>query len=297
MAQYFVYGGIAEEWSRQLPYDLKTSNTVPSLFKSSGPAQGLYDPVFRVEGGPSPSLLTTRALFNAPSPSIAAGDLVMQWRAVGADYSTSGQIIQVRVGNYWLFESGQNAARSIGLSVNGVTSEQNNFFPTAYSATQPRYLRIKWSAATFQARGWNRNEAEPATWGINLTSANVSSSVPLVTIFNMGEIIVDFGFMSLSDDPNDPAYASSIAANSPITYPGGNKTVSFIVTDSDEMPVDGATVRLYHQQTGVRLGSATSAADGSVSFSVPTADICYAIVTDANNVTDTSYNFLNKPTS
>lgn len=284
MAQTFVNGGIALPYSSRLPYELNSSGTFGSIARSGGVCRGTGENVYRLEFDGSS---TYNEIDFTLSPSVASGSLAVKIRQPYSDAPTGVNQVALDIGGHSIRLPAPPSASVDHYYNNANQTAYNAFFPTAFSAEKPRYIRVNWTGTTFQARGWNYDEAEPATWPIDLSAVNVSATSPVLKIYG-AKGITDLHWAAVSDDSTEAAYKSSIAANDTTTYPGGNKTVS--ITDATA----SATIRLYHQGTGILLASGTTDANGAASFDITTDSICYAIVTDPTDARDTSINFLNR---
>ena len=299
MAQKQINGGIALPYSNQLPHELgRGGGAFGANCRSAGRGRGVGEDVFKIEMVASRLIRGLR--MNLSAVPQAGGDLVIKLRDASPSSETDVAAVRLTVGDQVnemsLLYNDTPDTSVVYETDDGFSSRvrtiKKNFFPSAWSSSKPRFLRINWTASTYRAKGWNFDEAEPVGWPIDLNNQTISSGRPWFHLWANGQI-VDFHWAALSDTNTESAYKVSIGANETTTYLGSARAVGF-TAERNDVAVPNATVRLYHQQTGALLGKATSPSDGRVTFPVTTDGICYAIVTDPADTADFSGNFLNK---
>ena len=185
-----------------------------------------------------------------------------------------------------------SAQAKTGTFNNG--SANTSFFPSALVAGVPRYIRIAWTSTAFHAKGWNYNEAEPATYAISVTSGISigQGSVQLEVI--QDSQLFNFHWCMYADGG---APRGNFSANEATVLPeGSNRNIVITPEKADGSKLLGVKSHLYHQSTGQKLGEVTTdSSSGVADFQeVVSEDVLYAVSIDPANTLDVIDNFLNK---
>ena len=303
MAHFFYSGLIATPGNAPEGFAV-ASFSAGTLSETNAP--GVGEQVMRVLRIPPSTAAFVQLYLAAP---LAAGDIVLKYRIVALDTSATGSSavpLRLQVGGATIDTNGMqltvypgNTSRDGWLETNSSPVATTNLSAQAGEIGKVRYIRINWTASSYSVKVWNYDQVEPtAPTATASTGVNISNDPPSL-IFRFAansKAIIDYHWIAISDDQSVPAYKSSIPANDTTVNPNGNNTVTTpsLRTDADAA-IPNTRVRLYHQETGIKLGTALTDAMGVATFTVLTKDVCYAIVTGATE--DSSYNFLNLGTS
>lgn len=288
MAQQFINCTILEPFSPTNPPGF-VEGQIDSDMIFVGAARGESENVYKVVGGGTAHSLQLPDTYASGELLIKYRSVEYSWQATGTA-STDVKVFGVSIGGangFQVFD--QFAANKVviqGLGTNSATRVEQPLQTVA--GVRSRFMRLNWSFNRWRVKIWQIRQTEPINW--NAQSAdppNNPALAPGPVVLSWSEsyfYAFDLHWLAIADSDLETAVG---------TLPGGNKTITLMVMDTNNRPVSGATVYLYHQATGARLGQTTSDSSGAASFdNVFTADLCYALVNRPTTVTVA--NFLNK---